>query len=100
VRVAVSIDGLQPEHDARRKPATYERILKNLEGRETDISWVITNQMMQRSNYLEDYLEFWSDRRWIGRIWLSLYTPQRGERSDEKLTPESRCRHSNGATRI
>jgi MoaA/NifB/PqqE/SkfB family radical SAM enzyme len=92
VRVAVSIDGLQPEHDARRKPATYERILKNLEGREADISWVITNQMMQRSNYLEDYLEFWSDRRGIGRIWLSLYTPQRGERSDEKLTPESRRR--------
>src|SRR6185437_3569811 len=27
VNVVVSIDGLQPEHDARRKPATYERIL-------------------------------------------------------------------------
>jgi len=26
--IAVSIDGLQPEHDARRAPATYERILK------------------------------------------------------------------------
>ena len=30
--VVVSIDGLQPEHDARRKPATYDRILKNIEG--------------------------------------------------------------------
>src|SRR5580693_8928578 len=30
--VAVSIDGLQPEHDARRKPATYERILQNIKG--------------------------------------------------------------------
>ena len=28
--VVVSIDGLQPEHDERRKPATYERILKNI----------------------------------------------------------------------
>ena len=28
VNVVVSIDGLQPEHDERRKPATYERILK------------------------------------------------------------------------
>src|ERR1700761_8135358 len=28
--VVVSIDGLQPEHDARRKPATYERILTNI----------------------------------------------------------------------
>src|ERR1700730_12496140 len=27
LRLVVSIDGLQPEHDVRRKPATYERIL-------------------------------------------------------------------------
>src|SRR5690606_23403027 len=27
IQVVVSIDGLQPEHDARRAPATYERIL-------------------------------------------------------------------------
>ena len=30
--LVVSIDGLQPEHDARRKPATYERILRNIKG--------------------------------------------------------------------
>jgi sulfatase maturation enzyme AslB (radical SAM superfamily) len=29
-QLTVSIDGLQPEHDARRTPATYERILKNI----------------------------------------------------------------------
>ena len=28
--VVVSIDGLQPEHDVRRKPATYDRILKSI----------------------------------------------------------------------
>src|SRR5687767_741701 len=28
----VSIDGLQPEHDIRRAPATYDRILKNIIG--------------------------------------------------------------------
>jgi MoaA/NifB/PqqE/SkfB family radical SAM enzyme len=92
VRVAVSIDGLQPEHDARRKPATYERILKNLEDREADISWVLTNQMLERPGYLEEYLEFWTRQRGIGRIWLSLYTPQKGEQSAERLTPESRKR--------
>ena len=27
------IDGLQAEHDVRRAPATYERILKNIAGR-------------------------------------------------------------------
>src|SRR5689334_22006291 len=31
LRVVVSIDGLQPDHDVRRKPATYERILRNIE---------------------------------------------------------------------
>src|SRR5687768_6059478 len=56
VRVAVSIDGLQPEHDVRRAPATYPRILKNLEGRKADVSWVITNQMMERPGYLDEYL--------------------------------------------
>jgi len=28
--VVVSIDGLRPEHDVRRTPATYDRILKNI----------------------------------------------------------------------
>ena len=32
LHVVVSIDGLQPEHDVRRAPATYERILKNIAG--------------------------------------------------------------------
>jgi MoaA/NifB/PqqE/SkfB family radical SAM enzyme len=92
VRVAVSIDGLQPQHDARRKPATYERILQNLEDREADISWVITNQMLERPGYLDEYLAFWTARPEIGRVWLSLYTPQVGEQSAEKLTPASRKR--------
>jgi len=92
VRVTVSIDGLQPEHDARRSPATYDRILKNLTGRRADISWVITNRMMERPGYLEEYLEFWTRRPEIERIWLSVYTPQRGERSTERLTAESRAR--------
>jgi MoaA/NifB/PqqE/SkfB family radical SAM enzyme len=92
VRVAVSIDGLQPEHDVRRAPATYERILKNLKGRKADVSWVITNQMMDRPGYLDQYLAFWTNRPEIGRIWLSIYTPQRSERSAETLTTESRQR--------
>src|ERR1700722_11998077 len=32
LHVVVSIDGLQPEHDVRRAPATYDRILKNIVG--------------------------------------------------------------------
>ena len=92
VRVAVSIDGLRPEHDVRRAPATYERILKNLEGRKADVSWVITNQMLERPGYLDEYLAFWTARPEIGRVWPSIYTPQKSERSAETLTPESRQR--------
>jgi sulfatase maturation enzyme AslB (radical SAM superfamily) len=32
MNIVVSIDGLQPEHDVRRAPATYDRILKNIAG--------------------------------------------------------------------
>lgn len=92
VRITVSVDGLRPEHDARRAPATYDRILKNLQGRTADISWVVTDQMLARETYLDEYLAFWTSRPEIERIWLSLYTPQHGERSDERLTPASRQR--------
>ncbi len=92
VRVTVSIDGLQPEHDERRKPATYKKILENLQGRTADASWVVTNQMLERDGYLEEYLAFWTAQPSIDRIWLSVYTPQKGEMSAERLTPASRAR--------
>src|SRR5580765_1683339 len=41
-QLSVSIDGLQPEHDARRKPATYERILKNIAGHQITVHCTIT----------------------------------------------------------
>jgi len=90
VRIAVSIDGLQPDHDKRRRPATYEKILENIKGRKVDISWVVTGPMMRREGYLDEYLDFWTSRPEIDRVWLNLYTPQRGERSEEILTPEDR----------
>jgi MoaA/NifB/PqqE/SkfB family radical SAM enzyme len=90
VRVAVSVDGLPEHHDIRRKPATYERILMNIEGREVNIHWVITRPMLARSGYLEEYVSFWSARPEVNRIWVSVYTPQVGEQSPEVLTPEDR----------
>ena len=92
VRVTVSIDGLRPEHDERRKPATYEKILTNLQGRRADVSWVVTNQMLERDGYLDEYLAFWTAQPSIERIWLSVYTPQKGETSPERLTPASRAK--------
>jgi MoaA/NifB/PqqE/SkfB family radical SAM enzyme len=90
IRVAVSVDGLREHHDVRRAPATYERILQNIDGRRVDISWVITRQQMEAPAYLETYLGFWTARPEIDRIWLSIYTPQIGEQSAEMLTPAQR----------
>src|SRR5207249_5618556 len=76
LNIAVSIDGLQPEHDIRRKPATYERILKNIEGRSVTVHCTITSAMMRRTRYLEDFLAFWTPRPEIKRVWMSMFTPQ------------------------
>ena len=88
----VSIDGLQAEHDARRAPATYERILKNIAGARITIHCTITGQMMKRGGYLEDFLKFWTPRPEIGHIWFSLFTPQVGDDLPEMLSPEERRR--------
>jgi organic radical activating enzyme len=90
VRVAISVDGLPEHHDIRRKPATYERILKNIEGREVNIHWVITRPMLERPGYLEEYVKFWSERPETNRIWVSVYTPQIGEQSPEMVSPANR----------
>src|ERR1700730_16076340 len=90
VRVAISVDGLPEHHDIRRKPATYERILRNIKGREVNVHWVITRPMLERAGYLDEYVEFWSARPEVNRIWVSVYTPQVGELSPEILTPDDR----------
>lgn len=89
-RVAVSIDGLPEHHDIRRKPATYARILKNIEDRSVNVHWVITRQMLERRDYLEEYVSFWSGRLEVDHIWVSVYTPQIGEESPERLTSADR----------
>jgi sulfatase maturation enzyme AslB (radical SAM superfamily) len=86
----VSIDGLQPEHDERRKPATYERILKNIEGQCVTVHCTVTGQMMKRPGYLEEFLAFWAPRDEIRKVWMSLFTPQRGHESPECLSNAER----------
>ena len=90
--LVVSIDGLQPEHDARRSPATYERVLKHIAGHQVTVHCTVTRQQARRPGYLEEFVRFWSDQPTTKRIWFSLYTPQVGEVSDERLTPEDRVR--------
>jgi MoaA/NifB/PqqE/SkfB family radical SAM enzyme len=92
LRVAISVDGLPEHHDVRRKPATYARILQNIEHRKVNVHWVITRPMLARQNYFEEYVSFWNARPEVDHIWISLYSPQIDEESPERLTVEDRER--------
>jgi len=91
LNVVVSIDGLQPEHDARRKPATYERILKNIKGTRVTVHCTITSQIAERPGYLDQFLGFWTSKPEITKVWFSIFTPQRGAADPEILTPSQRA---------
>jgi hypothetical protein len=88
--VVVSIDGLPAEHDVRRAPATYDRILKHIAGQQIVVHCTVTRQQVQRDGYLEEFARFWQEQRDCRKIWFSLYTPQIGEQSPEVLTPDDR----------
>jgi len=92
IRVAVSVDGLPEHHNVRRHPATYDRILANIAGCQVNIHGTITHPMLKRAGYIEEYVSFWNARPEVVRIWMSTYTPQVGERSEEILTAADRQR--------
>ena len=92
LQVVVSIDGLAPEHDIRRTPATYERILTHIEGHQITVHCTVTRQQVRRDGYLEEFLTFWQANPNTRMIWVSLYTPQVGEISDERLTKADRVK--------
>jgi MoaA/NifB/PqqE/SkfB family radical SAM enzyme len=91
LNIVVSIDGLQPEHDQRRKPATYERILKNISAAKVTVHCTITSQIAERPGYLDEFLAFWSRRPEIVKVWFSIFTPQLGATDSEILTPSQRA---------
>lgn len=90
--LVVSVDGLQPEHDVRRAPATYDRILKNIKGQKVTIHCTITRQMMHRPGYLDEFLAFWTAQSEVNKVWFSLFTPQVGDQLPEMLTGPERIR--------
>jgi len=92
VTVAISVDGLPEHHDQRRKPATYDRILRNISERRVNVHWTVVRSHLEQPGYLDRYLSFWSAREEVHRIWMSVYTPQRGEQSPEILLSEDRLR--------
>ena len=77
LNVVISVDGLPPEHDARRKPATYDRILANIREALVTIHCTITSQIAVRPGYLDEFLQFWTNRPEVLRVWFSIFTPQR-----------------------
>jgi sulfatase maturation enzyme AslB (radical SAM superfamily) len=91
LNIVVSIDGLQPEHDARRKPATYERILKNTQAARITVHCTITSQIAGRPGYLDEFLSFWTSKPQVVKVWFSLFTPQRGATDPEILNTEQRA---------
>ncbi len=92
LKIVVSVDGLQPEHDERRKPATYDRILKHIAGHQVTVHCTVTRQQVRRDGYLAEFVRFWSENPDTRQIWVSLYTPQIGELSIERLTQADRTR--------
>lgn len=92
LHVVVSIDGLAPDHDVRRAPATYKKILQNIVGHSIIVHCTVTRQMTLRPGYFEEFVSFWSGREEVRKIWFSLFTPQVGEEAEEILSPEERER--------
>lgn len=90
LEISVSIDGLQPEHDVRRAPATYDRIQKHIRGHQITVHCTVTRQQVQRPGYLEEFIRIWSADQAVRKILFSLYTPQVDEVSDERLRPDDR----------
>ena len=91
LHVVVSVDGLPQEHDVRRAPATYDRILKNIADQKVTIHCTVTGAMMKRPGYLADFLEFWTPRPEIKKVWFSLFTPQVGQQLPEILSAAERA---------
>jgi organic radical activating enzyme len=89
--VVVSVDGLARDHDVRRHPATYERILQNIERRRVYLHWTIVRAQAEQPGYLEEYLSFWNQRPEVERILVSLYSPQQGEQTAEMLSVQQRA---------
>ena len=90
LHLVVSIDGQEADHDVRRKPATYRRILENIKGQRITVHCTITRQMIGRPGYFEEFLDFWTPRPEVKKVWFSIFTPQKGASDEEILTRNER----------
>lgn len=89
LHLVVSVDGIEAEHNKRRFPATYDRILANIRGHTVIVHCTVTRRMIG-NNDLREFTQFWSVRGEVRKIWFSLYSPQENEESEERLSPQDR----------
>ena len=92
LHLVVTMDGLSPEHQSRRSPDEYKNILNNIAGHRVILHCVVLRSMLAHPDFLKEFAAFWSCCSEIEKIWFSLYTPQRDEISEERLTEEERAR--------
>ena len=92
LQIVVSIDGLQPEHDARRTPATYDRILKHIAGHEITVHCTVTRQQVRTAGNHRKVLEFWQAQPDARAYLDELVHAAPGEVSAERLRPIDRER--------
>jgi MoaA/NifB/PqqE/SkfB family radical SAM enzyme len=94
LHLSVSVDGLAEDHDIRRKPATYKKILENIKGHTIVVHCTVTRQMVLKeasgSGYFREFVDFWSRQPEVRKIWFSIYTPQIGEVAEEILSREEK----------
>jgi len=90
LHLVVSVDGLQPEHDARRAPATYDRILRHIGSHRIVVHCTVTSQFLAQPDYLKEFAHQWSSLAGVTKIWFSLFTPQAGEYPPERLSAADR----------
>ena len=75
---------------ARRPPTTAS--CKHIKGHKITVHCTVTRQQVRREGYLEEFVNYWSNNPDTSQIWVSLYTPQIGEVSEERLLPADRER--------
>ncbi|HWX41693.1 MAG TPA: hypothetical protein VN345_11135 [Blastocatellia bacterium] len=51
----------------------------------------ITRQMTGQPDYFERFLDHWSGRPEVRKVWFSLFTPQKGAEDEEVLRPAERA---------
>jgi hypothetical protein len=64
--------------------------LKHIAGHRIAVHCTVTRQMLARPGYLAEFSRFWSKQPEAHKIWFSIYTPQEGEVSPQRLQPQDR----------